>query len=197
MGRFPDAVVATGPIVPPVVQSVVLVRGIGIASQENTMLSGSSGGFTDGLELVEARIGSYLYLTSPAPTLEISIESPVIDVSGGRARNCAVPCYFVACGLVPGTDPPGTYKPCTSASVRARSPAGNEVALEFLNPSGNVLDRIVTPSPAAGELALTHRVLLYAAPTVPHPPGLYRVRAILMNSAGAIDRTAELSLELK
>jgi len=60
------------------------------------------------------------------------VESSILDVSSGNVTNCAVPCYFVACGLTPGADPPGTYKPCFQAGVRLEHlPVQDSTTLEL------------------------------------------------------------------
>ena len=87
------------------------------------MLTGSSGGFTQGRTLVEATVAGIRF-PAPAPALKLGMESLTLDVTGRHVTNCAVPCYFVACGLVPGADPPGTYKPCAQARVGAGQLAG-------------------------------------------------------------------------
>jgi hypothetical protein len=97
-------------------ESGQLLRGVGPLRYAVNIVAGSSGGFSTGLELIEARIGNSRF--SPNyPSLELQLESQLADVTARKARNCAVPCYFTACGLVPGADPPGTYKPCLEASL--------------------------------------------------------------------------------
>ena len=46
-----------------------------------------------------------------------------LDVTGKNVTNCAIPCYFAACGLAGPVDPPGTYKPCARARVASASPS--------------------------------------------------------------------------
>lgn len=81
-----------------------------------------------------------------------------VDLNEDAAR--AVPCLFVACGLVPGADPPGTYRPCLEASLR-----GGAGRMQLKDSAGTV----VFESPANGWV----RILL------PTTPGQYTVTGVL------------------
>jgi hypothetical protein len=106
------------------------VRGVGLVSRTAFLLTGSSGGFTDGYELIAARLGPYVQLGRTLSAFSLHVESERVPVSARRARNCAVPCYFVACGLAaPPVDPPGAYKPCLEARMEA-PPGELELTLE-------------------------------------------------------------------
>ncbi len=140
------------------------VRGIGLARSSATMLTGSSGGFVLGLELVEARLDGGIRLVLPAAQVSLSIEKTVLDVTGRKVTNCAVPSYCVACGLI-GADPPGTYKPCVQARVEGRPGAD----LELRNPAGTAVFRAAA---LAGSLRYV-QVPLYSRPNEPLAPGLY------------------------
>lgn len=134
-------------------------RGVGPVAVQTNLATGSSGGLLTALELLEARVGGVRY--GPTyPYLELSVEANDFDVTGQKARNCAVPCYFVACGAFSGTDLPGTYKPCMEASLR-----GGAGRLQLKDASGAVL----SDTPANGWV----RVLL------PLTPGAYTLSGVL------------------
>jgi len=152
-------------------------RGIGLLTYQSTLLTGSSGGFTDGGDLVYARIGGKLFFTAPPASLELSAEKSVLPVSTGGVTNCALPCYFVACGLGGGVpDPPGTYKPCFQARLRIAglldSPA---VTLELLDSSGSAVVQLTQS--VAQDATVFRQIPLYSAPNQPFPAGVYRLRA--------------------
>lgn len=134
-------------------------RGVGPVFAQTNLATGSSGGLLVGLDLLEARINGVRF--GPTyPYAELVLESAVFDVTEKKARNCAVPCYFVACGLVPGADAPGAYKPCMEASLR-----GGPGRVQLKDSSGTV----VFESPANGWV----RVLL------PSTPGAYTLHGVL------------------
>ena len=123
-------------------------RGAGLITSSTRMLTGSSGGFVESHTLVHARIGGNLVFSAPAPTLELTAESRDLDVTGGHVTNCAIPCYYAACGIGSPVDPPGTYKPCFQARVRLQeSIAGfatadaqtRTVLLDLLDSGGRVV----------------------------------------------------------
>ena len=97
----------------------VFAAGVGLVSSQSTLLSGSSGGFAQSMDLVDAGIAPNTVITTGADGLELSVERTDLDATGRQVTNCAIPCYFVACGLG-GADLPGTYKPLRRApSYRA------------------------------------------------------------------------------
>jgi hypothetical protein len=194
LGVFPDGLNYTGGD-SLLRETGVLVRGIGLARSTSTLLSGSSGGFVAGLELVEVRLAGGLRLAAPAAKLALATESPRLDVSNKKVTNCAVPCYFVACGLVGGADPDGTYKPCTQVRVEVSSPSAEALAtLELRDASDRVLYTVSKSAAGSGESVLYLQVPLYAKPNEPHPPGAYRLVARL--AAGSDTSTATLPLRI-
>jgi hypothetical protein len=154
-----------------------LVRGLGLTSFQVDLLAGSSGGFFQSYELVEARIDGRLLLKRPAFEVRLEAERTWLDVTNRHVSNCAVPCYFVACGLVPGADPPDTWKPCLQVRVLAEDPAV-ELTLEDLG--GVVLRRAAIPG-GRGYYSMP----LYSEPNRPYPPGEYRLRATGSEMGGA------------
>ena len=113
--------------------------------------------------------------------MTLGIESVNLNVGGKQVTNCAVPCYFVACGLVPGADPPGTYKPCAQARVElANWPAGasRSVRLQLLAPDGNAAyDEMLVLDASPGSSVSFVQVRLYSAPNVPLAAGAYQLVA--------------------
>ncbi len=164
LGVFADALRVVTTMGGLIREETVYVRGIGLAKSSATMLSGSSGGFTSGLELVEARLDGGIRLVLPAAQVSLSIEKTVLDVTGRKVANCAVPSYCVACGLI-GADPPGTYKPCVQARVEGRPGAD----LELHNAAGTTVFRAAA---LTGSLRYV-QVPLYSRPNEPLAPGLY------------------------
>lgn len=160
------------------------VRGLGLVSRRGTMLTGSSGGFTDGLQLVEARIAGRLIYRPSEPTLRVSVESTRLDVTGRTAPNCAVPCYFTACYLAPGADPPGTYKPCMRVSFETEQ-LGEDPADVTLEQNGTVLTR--TRRQGSGAVRLN----LYGEQNSPLPPGRYSVTVKLGDTRASIPITID------
>lgn len=156
-------------------ESLRYARGVGLVWSSATMVSGSSGGFTSGRQLVEAEVNGRLY-TMPAAGVELSAESTVLDVTHKAVTNCAVPCYFTACLLAPGADPPGTYKPCFRTRVVAPDDAAS---LELLDAGGLVLaGRTVEAGTTYVQLPL------YSQPNAPFAPGEYRLRLRLPEGRG-------------
>ncbi len=151
-------------------------RGIGLVGSNAIMMSGSSGGFVFGLELVEARLDGGIRLALPTPQVSLSIENTLLDVTGRKVTNCAVPSYCVACGLI-GADLPGTYRPCVQARVEGRP--GAEIELQ--NAAGQTVFRA-----AASSAPLRYiQVPLYSKANEPLAPGLYTLLARIRGEAEA------------
>jgi hypothetical protein len=167
-----------------------IVRGLGLTSSSATVLAGSSGGFSQSLDLVEARIDGHLLFEPPAPSLQLSIEAAAFDVTDGLVTNCILPCYFAACGLGgPQPDPPGTYKPCFKAGAKLAAATGpTSVTLDVLDAAGNVLANAsmsLLPDDG-GRVEGYHQMPLYSAPNQPFTPGTYRLRATAGTSSAML-----------
>ena len=166
----------------PVAQETgAIVRGLGLTSSSTTVLAGSSGGFSQSLDVMEARIDGHLIFEAPAPSLQLSIEAAAFDVTDGLVTNCILPCYFAACGLGgPPPDPPETYKPCFKAGAKMTAATGpTSVELDVLDAGGNVLANAtmsLVPDDG-GRIEGNHQMPLYSAPNQPFAPGTYRLRA--------------------
>lgn len=109
-----------------------LERGVGLVKVEKILSGGSSGGFSEGWTLVEAKVGDRL-LQRDLYGVSLQIDPEIY--------NCAVPCYFAACGLA-GADPPGTVKACREARVE-----GAEL-VRVVNAAGEVVWEQKVSSPA-------------------------------------------------
>jgi hypothetical protein len=164
LGPFPD-VVAYQRMEPLRVERGAYALGVGLVEMRADMLSGSSGGFLEGQTLVEARVNGRV-LALRGPQIRLGAESTRLDVSGKKVRNCAVPCYFVACYLAPGADPPDTWKPCFEARVESDEPA--EIAFE--DPAGRRLFEAQLPAGVRFQ-----SIPLYFQPNIAFPPGGYRL----------------------
>jgi hypothetical protein len=202
LGNFPDTfgyVIAT----PLSRETGLFARGVGRINSRSDSLTGSSGGFVDGLNLVYARIGGNIRFATPALSVALSVESNDLDVSGGNVTNCAVPCYFPACGITPGADPPGTYKPCFQARVRLENlPLRDSTAfdLDLIDASGRSVFH-TSATVAAGQTLpdsiLVRQLQLYIAPNQPMPPGPYRVQVRAKVSAGGDPATAVIPVQVR
>lgn len=155
-------------------ESGTFARGVGLVMNSHNMLSGSSGGFTEGMKLVYARIDGHVVFGSPMSSLELGVDASSLDVTNRKAANCAVPCYFVACYLAPGADPAGTYKPCFQARVNlGHTGFGRQQCdVDFLDSANQVLSHATV----TGDFGSV-QIPLYSAPNVPYQPGNYQVRA--------------------
>ncbi|HTB12748.1 MAG TPA: hypothetical protein VK752_14300, partial [Bryobacteraceae bacterium] len=77
------------------------------------------------------------HLSVPQPKIALSIDNPFPNISSQLAPNCAVPCYFVACALAPGADPPNTYRPCAEVRIDASAEVPfYDLLVELLDPTG-------------------------------------------------------------
>ncbi len=173
-GTFGEEVSWRGPVVGLGRESGRFARGVGPTYYQTDVIAGSSGGFGDGLTLLEAVVGGARCVPN-YPRLELVLESKNVNFGTKSARNCAIPCYFVACFLA---DLPTTYKPCMEVSLR-----GGPGRVALLDPSGTP----VFESPADGWV----RIPLYRNPATLLSPGTYTVQA----TAGAT--TIALPLEIQ
>jgi hypothetical protein len=180
LGTFPDTVNYVNPMGLDY-ETGTLARGVGLLSSTTDLETGSSGGPTLIRTLVEAALAGGNRYPAETSSIGLGMESLDLNVSGKQVTNCAVPCYFVACYLAPGADPPGTYKPCAQARVALRNwPAGlsRTVRLELLAPDGSAaFDQTLTLDAAPVESVTFIQVPLYSAPNQPLPAGAYQLSA--------------------
>jgi hypothetical protein len=169
------------------IESGVLARGVGLLSSTTDMITGSSGGSTLIRTLVEAHVAGGIDFPAPQPSMELGMESLNLNVSGMQVTNCAVPCYFVACYLLPGADPAGTYKPCARARVALKNwPSGQSrtVTLQLLAPGGSAaFNSTFTMDSSATDSVTFLQVALYSAPNQPLAPGAYQLTAATADGA--------------
>ena len=175
LGSYPDAAFQTDRQVLSR-QDRVFIKGVGLARTNTTMLTGSSGGFTDGLELIDVRLATGPRIETPvSPRIALSIESLFLDIAGQQLTNCAIPCYFAACGLGSPVDPPGTYKPCVRTRIDAAAQGDFQIELVLANPSGVVYTSPVLS--ASGETVRFIQLPLYTDGPKTLPAGKYLLSA--------------------
>ncbi len=150
LGVFEDAITPSATLIGSLIQTTsTFARGIGLVASQSQLLTGSSGGFTESLDLVDVKIDGF-HLSMPAPKIALSIDNSSPDLTHQLAPNCALPCYFVACGLGPLVDPPGTYRPCGQVRVDADA----DVLVQLLDPTGKAVFQTTTSTPAYVRLPL-------------------------------------------
>ncbi len=194
LGTFPDTASYVNHVDELDVENGVLARGIGLLTSTTVLDTGSSGGDTLIRTLVEADVAGGIHFPALQSTMELSMESLNLDVSGMKVTNCAIPCYFVACN-VGGADPAGTYKPCAQARVALKNwPTGQSrtVTLQLLAPGGSAaFNSTLTMDSSPTDSVTFLQVPLYSAPNQPLGPGTYQL------SAATADGTAQSSLAVK
>jgi len=173
-----------------------LGKNIGLLELTLTMISGSSGGFLAGFTLVRARIGGKVEYDSPELSLSLGVESQRVTLRPGEVGNCAVPCYFVACGLVPGADPPDTFKPCMRArlTLNGTLPGGATAQLRLTNANGETVFQTNPASAGFAGDSLFVQLPLYTAPNRPLPPGAYLLSGSADTAAGPL--TASIPVQV-
>ncbi|HLK20571.1 MAG TPA: hypothetical protein VKT81_16565 [Bryobacteraceae bacterium] len=168
--------------------SSTFVRGIGLAFFNENLDTGSSGGLVYSLQLEEARLNG-IRLSVPAPSIHLSIEDTILDLTSKKAPNCPIPCYFVACYIAPGTpDPPGTYRPCAQTRIETTAGPGDSVQLQLIDPSGAVTFTTTAATDAKGNSFQYIRLPLYTSPEefslnfTLLPPGDYKLTGRLLKA---------------
>jgi hypothetical protein len=152
----------------------IYVRGIGLSRWDQTLRTGSSGGFLSGAQLVEVRLADGIHLSMRTTQIALSLESSRLDLTNKKAPNCSVPSYCTACFLV-GADPPDTYKPCVQARVEGSASASYTFELELRDSTDQVVYRAQPSGAVNGDLLRYIQIQLYSAPNVPIPPGNYKL----------------------
>ncbi len=200
LGDFGDALTRSSFVNSLEFDRSIFVRGLGLAQFTADMVTGSSGGFLNSLDLVEVRLPG-VHLSVPVPTVGLSIETTDLDLTGKRVPNCALPCYFVACGFggVP-PDPPGTYRPCAQARIETIASPGSEVQLQLLDSTGAVVFTSSASADASGHNLSYVRLPVYTTsePTSSNftllPPGQYRLTGRVFDSG---QETASSTINLR
>jgi hypothetical protein len=159
-----------------------------LVHSNGTLQTGSSGGFTDSLDLVEVRLPG-VHFTVPAPSVSLSVETTDLDVTDKLVANCALPCYFAACGLGGGTpDPAGTYRPCAQTRIEAAAGAGSQVQVQLVDLTGAVLFTSLVQADASGNTLQYVRLPVYTTPDPASigfrilPPGQYRLTGRVLDA---------------
>ena len=199
LGDFSDALNTSSFANPPDFSRSTFVRGIGLVHLTAELVAGSSGGFLSSLDLVEVRLPG-VHFSLPVPTISLSIEKTDLDVSGKLVPNCALPCYFTACGIGGSPDPPGTYRPCTQTRVESLAAPDSEVRLRLLDSSGVVVFTSLMTADAAGRCLTYVRLPVYTT-LRPNstaftllPAGPYRLTGQVLNSG---QEAASASIDLR
>jgi hypothetical protein len=181
LGTFTDAVNPTVNSGGFILTRSIYVRGLGLANMQSQDLTGSNGGFLDGYELVDVRVDG-IHLSLPAPKISLAIEDTDLDLSDQLVPNCAVPCYYAACGIGSPYDLPGTYRPCAQIRIDTSAAGEYSVLVQLLNANGTAVFQNTTL--VAGSSGLAYIQLpLYAAPLVLFPAGDYKLAASIVNSS--------------
>jgi hypothetical protein len=175
LGVFNDTITPPTQIQDSLIQTnSVYARGIGLVNSQSTMLTGSSGGFTQSLELVDVKVNGF-HLSVPQPKIALSIDNPSPDLTNQKAPNCALPCYFAACGIGNPVDPPGTYRPCGQIRIDTSAEAASySVLVQLLDSTGTPVFQNTSQSQSTTTLNYV-RLPLYTG-TTPFkllPPGNY------------------------
>lgn len=138
LGTFPSAVTRSRP--GEIIATSTYVRGLGMVASQDVDDTGSNGGFLDGADLIEATVDG-VHLALPTPKISLSIENTDLDLTDQLVPNCAVPCYYPACGIGSPYDLPGVYRPCARVRLdTSASTAGGYLArLQLLNPAGTTV----------------------------------------------------------
>jgi hypothetical protein len=151
-------------------------------TQSNTRLAtGSSGGLTESLNLVEARIdGKLQFRPLSAPAIEAVIAP--------EDSNCAIPCYYAACGIGSPVDPgPKTCR--TTRLAVNQAPVNSRIQLLLRRESNALTLHQIELSIAHADEVLYYSLPLYSqttagAPITPMPPGAYELEVRFFSPAG-------------
>jgi len=182
VGDFADTLTYTNHISGLQLEIGTLARGVGLLTSTQSLLTGSSGGLTSKRTLVEAATGGgAIRFSAPAGAIQLSLDDLSPDLTNKKTANCALPCYFAACGLGGGQpDPPGTYKPCVRARIGLQNwPANASRALHIrLNsPDGAVLyDKAFTVA-GGTDSSISTQIPLFVSADQIYAPGTYRLSA--------------------
>ncbi|MEO5925909.1 MAG: hypothetical protein ABIR70_18970 [Bryobacteraceae bacterium] len=172
----------------------VFVKGVGLVRSNGRITTGSNGGFSDGIELVEFRMANGVHV-EPSVTSRVSLSAPVVfDVTGRDLTNCAIPCYYAACGLGSPVDPPGTYKPCGRVRLEAAAEGDFQVELTLTGPTGELYRAPALTG--SGEAVRYVQMPLYGEGNKLFPAGKYTLLARVKNSRVDLG-TAQIIVEIR
>jgi hypothetical protein len=182
--------------------SSIYVRGIGLVNSQSFLGGGSDGGFSSGIDLVDVRVDG-VHISVPVPKIGLSIETTDLDLTNQLVPNCAIPCYYGACGIGSPYDRPGVYRPCAQARIDTSSAtAGYTVLLQLLDAGGNVVFQNSLTAPIASTVDYV-RVPLYTQPVLnPNypfvllPAGDYKLLGSIVNG-GTTEATSSIAVHIR
>jgi hypothetical protein len=177
LGSFPDGAFQTRQPDALIREDQVFVRGVGLARSNTKLLTGSSGGFTSNLELVEFKLASGPRVEAPGmPRISLSMATTLLDITGKQLENCAIPCYYAACGIGSPVDPPGTYKPCVQTRIEAAAEGEFQMELSLKSRDGVEVSHFALLT-ASGEATRYMQLPLYGEANKLYPAGSYVLTA--------------------
>jgi hypothetical protein len=195
LGTFPDTANYLNLISDLERETGTLARGVGLLTSTSILETGSSGGPTMIRTLVEADVAG-IHFPALQSSMELGMESLNLNVSGMQVTNCIVPCYYAACNIAPGADPPGTYKPCARARLALKNwPSGQSrtVTLQLLAPGGSAAFSSTFTMDSSPTNSVTFlQVPLYSAPNQPFAPGAYQLQASTDDGAAQSSVTVKI-----
>ncbi|MEP6961724.1 MAG: hypothetical protein ABI995_06590 [Acidobacteriota bacterium] len=195
LGSYPDAVSQTTSSLFDRNEQV-FIRGIGLANARSSISTGSNGGFSGGLELVEVRLATGPRIAVSSPRVAVVAENVRLDVTNRLVTNCAIPCYYAACGIGSPVDPPNTWKPCTRTRLEANASADFSAELSLVNSAGQTLYKTSPIAASAGELVRYVQVPLYSEANKPYPAGAYKLMSRVL-VGGAETATSSMIVEIQ
>lgn len=162
--------------------------GFGRTISTSFITTGSNGGFSSSDTLLEMRISDKLYRLIPTPA-EITL---TLDPS---FANCAIPCYYAACGIGSPVDPPMTVKPCIGARTAGSNlPANSLMLLSIADVTGTTKYEQYIPKTEGASVQFISLPFYYqqrtGTPITPFPPGDYIVTLWLLDPTGKLTAAA-------
>lgn len=196
LGSFANAIQPASPL-GLTTTLLTYVRGIGLVNSFSVDDTGSNGGFLNSLDLIDARVDG-VHISVPAPKIDLSIENTNLDLTNQVAPNCAVPCYYPACGIGSSYDRPGMYRPCAQTRIDTSSTtAGYTVLLQLLDSTGTPVFQ-QTPQPGLNYI----RLPLFtdgggvSTPFTVLPPGDYKLVGSILNGTTP-EATSSIAVHIK
>lgn len=168
--------------------------GFGKITSTSFITTGSNGGFSSSDTLLEMRISDTLYRLTPT-LAEITL---TLDPS---FANCAVPCYYAACGIGSPVDPPMTVKPCLGARTAGSNlPANSLLLLSIADAVGTIKYQQYIPKAAGASVQFISLPFYYqtftGTPITRFEPGIYTVTLWLLDPTGKLTAAAARQTKL-
>jgi hypothetical protein len=124
----------------------------------------------------------------------LSIENAVLEMTAKQLTNCAIPCYYAACGIGSPVDPPDAYKPCVRTRIEAAATGDFQLELTLQGANGEVYK--TTGIPASGEIVRYIQVPLFDNASKLIPTGKYVLVARIKNSKADLG-LAQMPVEIR